>query len=161
MKKKFRAKLTGHGPKAAWIFFDVPFDVAKIFGTKARVPVVGALNGVPFQNSLMPNGDDTHSMHVTKVLMAKAGAKTGDTVAVVLERDETMRTVTPPADLLVALAAQPHLEKTFLQFSYSHQKELVDWMVAAKKPETRERRIQKALAMLAEKTTLKKAVAKN
>ena len=156
MKKKFQAQLTGHGPKAAWVFFDVPFAVAKVFGTKARVPVVGTLNGAPFQNSLLPNGDGTHSMHVKKELLARAKAKTGDTVTVVLERDATTRTVAPPADLLLTLVAQPHLEKTFWQFSHSHQKELVDWIVAAKKTETRERRIQKALKMLAEKSAAKK-----
>lgn len=151
MKHKFKAKLTGHGPKLAWVYMDIPAAVTKSFGTKARVPVVGTLNGAPFQNSLMPDGDGAHWMHVKKELQAQAKAGPGDSVSVVLERDDSVRKVKPPADLVRALAAQPALKKTFSNFPYSHQKEIVDWIVEAKKPETRERRIVKAMAMLAAK----------
>jgi uncharacterized protein YdeI (YjbR/CyaY-like superfamily) len=90
-------------------------------------------------------------MHVKKELQAQANAGPGDSVSVVLERDGSVRKVKPPADLVRALAAQPALKKSFSLLPYSHQKEIVDWIVAAKKSETRERRVNKAITMLAAK----------
>lgn len=60
--KAFKTRLTARGPGDAWTFLEMPFSVEKEFGTKARVAVVGTMNGFAFQNSLMPNNDGTHSM---------------------------------------------------------------------------------------------------
>ena len=48
-----------------------------------------------------------------------------------------------------ALAGNPPLAETFVKLAYSQQKEVIDWLVAAKKPETRARRVQKTLEMVA------------
>ena len=50
---KFKVKLEGvtSGEVAA---LSAPFDVEKTFGTPARVPVRGTINGFPFRSSLMP-----------------------------------------------------------------------------------------------------------
>jgi hypothetical protein len=98
MKQKFEAKLQGKGPGDAWTFLRIPFDVQKAFGSKARVPVAGTINGFPFRNSLMPEGDVTHSMMVNKELQKGARAGAGDTVAVVIELDQTPRTIAIPED---------------------------------------------------------------
>jgi hypothetical protein len=70
MPKRFSAQLIGRGPNGAWTFLAVPFDVAATFGSRARVAVRGTINGAPFRNSLLPNGDGTHSMPVNKDLRA-------------------------------------------------------------------------------------------
>jgi hypothetical protein len=57
--------------------------VQKAFGTKARVPVVGTINGFSFRNSLMPEGNGTHSMIANKELQKGAKATAGDTVVAV------------------------------------------------------------------------------
>ncbi|TRZ56589.1 MAG: DUF1905 domain-containing protein [Rhodocyclaceae bacterium] len=80
MKQRFDAELVGRGPKGAWTFLPIPFNVQAVFGSKAGVPVAGTLNGFAFRNSLLPNGDGTHSMAVNKELQAWANAKAGDTV---------------------------------------------------------------------------------
>jgi uncharacterized protein YdeI (YjbR/CyaY-like superfamily) len=69
-------------------------------------------------------------------------------VKVVMEPDTAERTVTVPPYLKKALAATAQ-DKTFAALSYSHRKELVDWIAQAKKPETRANRIEKCIAMLA------------
>jgi hypothetical protein len=151
MPKRFKAKLTGRGPNGAWTFLPIPFDVEAVFGSKARLAVAGTLNGFAFRNSLLPNGDGTHSMPVNKELQTGANAKAGDTVAVVMDLDDAPRTVSVPEDLQAALDNAEPLKETFSKLSYSHQKEFVDWIVEAKKPETRARRVEKALEMLAKK----------
>jgi hypothetical protein len=151
MKQQFQAQITGRGPNSAWIQMDIPFDVQKAFGSKGVVPVTGAINRVTYRNSLKPNGDGTHYMHINKELLAEIGVKVGDTVKVTMEKDLAPRTVEIPADLQSALKPEPGLAKAFAGLSYSHQKEFVDWIVQAKKPETRSRRVAKALEMVAAK----------
>ena len=78
--KSFKTRLIARGPGGAWTHLDIPFSVEKEFGTKARVPVAGTLNGFAFRTSLMPNGDGTHSMAVNKAMQAGAKAVAGDLV---------------------------------------------------------------------------------
>ena len=155
MKKTFKATITGRGPNGAWTQLDIPFNVPEAFGSKGLVPVAGALNKFPFRNSLKPNGDGTHYMHINKELLAGAKVQVGDTVTVVMDRDTKPRTVTMPVDLKSTLASLPDLAKIFAELSYSHQKEFVDWIEEARKPETRGRRLEKTRALLAAKKTPK------
>lgn len=150
MKQKFEAKLQGKGPGNAWTFLPIPFDVQKAFGSKARVPVMGTINGFPFRNSLMPEGDGTHSMMVNKELQKGAKAGAGDTVAVVIEPDQAPRTIAIPDDLKTLLAKHRPAETAFTKLAYSHKKEFLDWITSAKKPETRAKRLEKTIEMLAE-----------
>src|SRR4029077_19036486 len=94
---KFKVKLEGvtSGEVAA---LSAPFDVEKAFGTRARVPVRGAINGFPFRSSLMPMGG-CHRMVVNKAVRDGAGVKAGDTVSVAMERDEGERTIARPPQL--------------------------------------------------------------
>ena len=155
MKQTFRAKITGRGPNSAWTQLDIPFDVLQAFGSKAMVPVRGTLNDFPFRNSLKPNGDGTHYMHVNKALLAGAGVQVGAMVTVVMDLDKTPRTVTVPDDLRSALAKAPSLENIFDQLAYSHRKEFVDWIEQARRPETRTTRVAKTLELLAARKTPK------
>ena len=104
MPQKFKAELIGRGPGGAWVFLPIPFNVEKVFGTKARVAVKGTMNGFPFRNSLMPEGDGTHSMMVSKELRKGAQAEIGDTVKVEMELDTAARVVAVPADLKSAFS---------------------------------------------------------
>jgi Bacteriocin-protection, YdeI or OmpD-Associated/Domain of unknown function (DUF1905) len=148
MKQKFDAKLQGRGPGNAWTCLPIPFDVEKAFGSKARVSVVGTINGFPFRNSLMPEGDGTHSMMVNKELQKGAKATAGHTVAVVIELDKMPRSVTVPDDLKVILAKHKPAETAFTKLAYSHKKAFLDWIDSAKKPETRAKRLKETIEML-------------
>jgi hypothetical protein len=152
MKQTFSIRIIGRGPGQAWAHLPIPFSVEKAFSSKARVAVRGTINGVAFRSSIMPRGDGTHYMAVNQTLRAAAAAGIGDQVKVVMEPDTAARTVTVPAYLSKALRAAG-LDKVFGAESYSHRKELVDWIAQAKKPETRARRLEKCLKMLAERKT--------
>jgi Domain of unknown function (DUF1905)/Bacteriocin-protection, YdeI or OmpD-Associated len=146
--KKFKTWLTARGPGGAWTYLKVPFSVEKAFGTKARVAVAGTINGFAFQNSLMPNGDGTHSMMVSKVVQTGAGARAGDVVKVTIAVDHSERAVTVPPELKRALAANKVAARAFKNLSYSHRKEFAEWIGTAKREETRTRRARKAPAMI-------------
>jgi hypothetical protein len=146
--KHFKTQLTSRGPGGAWTFLEVPFSVEKAFGTKARVAVAGTMNGFAFQNSLMPNGDGTHSMMVSKALQAGAKASAGDIVAVAMDVDRSERVVDIPPELKRALSRSKAAAVAFKALSYSHRKEFADWIATAKREETRVSRAEKSIAMV-------------
>jgi hypothetical protein len=144
----FKAELVGRGPGGAWTYLAIPFSVLEVFGRKGQVPVRATINGFTFRNSLMPR-QGIHILGVGKDILEGAGAATGDTVQVELALDDAPRTVDVPADLKAALGKAGAQAKAFAALSFSHKTEYVDWIESAKKPETRLRRVEKTLEMLA------------
>ncbi len=152
MKQHYKSRLVAHGPNGAWTFLKIPFNVEKTFGSKAQVRVAGTLNGFAFRSSLMPLGDGTHRMAVSKLLQAGAKAGAGSVVAVTMDIDRKERVVVVPVELKRALAKNKKVAKAFAALSYSHRKELADWVGAAKQVETRLRRAKKAVPHVLAKT---------
>jgi hypothetical protein len=72
-KLKFKIKLDGMESSAV-AALSAPFDVEETFGTRARVPVKGTINGFPFRSSLMPMGG-CHRMVVNKAMRDGVPAK--------------------------------------------------------------------------------------
>lgn len=143
----FSVKLLG--PESGGIcFFEFPYDVLETFGTRARVPVSGTVNGFPFRSSLSPMGAACHVMPINAELRAGAGCRDGDVVKVVLDRDTAPRTVDVPPDLARAMKKSGAAAALWGTLSYTHQKEYAQWITEAKKPETRERRVTQAIAMM-------------
>lgn len=152
----FSSRLIRPEGTGTWTYLDVPFDVEQAFGSRSQVKVKGTVNGVSYRGTLMPHGNGTHYMVVNQSLRESAGVQAGDTVDVEMEQDKEARTVDVPDDLRAALqAAAPSLLEPFLQLSYSHEKEYIDWIESAKKAETRARRIEKAVELLKEGKRLK------
>ena len=146
-EQKFEAVLTARGPKGAWTYLQIPFDVDAVFGGRGMVKVTGTMNGFGFRTSLMPNGDGTHHLVVTKEMMAGAGVGQGETARLTLERDTAPRVVAVPEDLKARLAGD--VAEVFERLSYSHKKEYVTWIESAKRAETRARRVEQTLEKLA------------
>jgi hypothetical protein len=147
MKKlKFKVKLEGvtSGEVAA---LSAPFDVKETFGTRARVPVRGTINGFPFRSSLMPMGG-CHRMVVNKTIRAGAGVRAGDTVSVEMERDEAPRTVDPPALLKKELAKSKIAQANWEKRSFTNKKEMARAILEVKLQETRARRLAKVMDVL-------------
>lgn len=57
-----------------------------------------------------------------------------------VDRDESKRGVRIPPELESALYADPAAAAAFAKLSFSHQREHINYVAEAKKPETRERR---------------------
>ena len=150
MQQEFDATLTAKGPGGAWTFLPIPFDVQAVFGSKGRVAVAGTINGFAFRNSVLPEGDGTHSMMVGKPLQAGADAKAGDVVHVVMRRDDEERSVEVPEDFAAALDSHAQAGTVFTTLTPAQKKEYVEWIVSAKQASTRAGRIEKALLSLAE-----------
>jgi len=149
-KEKLRFKVKIEGREAGAVAaITPPVDVPEIFGTRARVPVRGTINGFPFRSSLMPMGG-CHMMPVNRTLREGAGVKPGDTVEVVMERDEEERTVEAPPILKKALARSKAARANWEKLAFTHKKEMVVWIEGAKQEETRARRLAKVVQVLEE-----------
>jgi hypothetical protein len=147
MKKlEFKVKLDGM-ERSSVAALNAPFSVEKVFGTKARVPVRGTINGFPFRSSLMPMGG-CHRMVVNKSIRDGAGVNAGDTVAVVMERDEDERVVEVPLALKKAMARNRTAQNKWKALSYTHRKEMAISIRDAKQEETRQRRLAKVMEVL-------------
>ena len=77
-----------------------------------------------------------------------AGVAAGDEVEVGIELDTAERTVEVPADLGAALDAATGARAAFDALSFSRQRERVQSVESAKKPETRQRRVEKIVGEL-------------
>jgi hypothetical protein len=147
-KQKFRAVVeTDRASKQGGCWVTVPFDAPDVFGTKARVPVYVTINKQPYRGSIVPMGG-RHFLGVPKALRVAAKIEAGDTVEVVMERDTKPRVVVPPPDMVRALEASKAAQAAWDRLSYTHRKEHVRAIEEAKRPETRQRRIEKAVEML-------------
>lgn len=124
-----------------------PHDVKAEFGTGGQVPIKVTFDGVPYTGTMVKYGRPEHMIPVMKDIRAKLGKGPGDTVSVVLVRDETVRTVEIPPEFKAKMKKEGLLE-FFESLSYTHRKEYVRWITEAKKEETRVARAAKAIAML-------------
>jgi Bacteriocin-protection, YdeI or OmpD-Associated/Domain of unknown function (DUF1905) len=146
--KRFRALIRrDEGSEVCAI--DIPFDVEKSFGVRGRVPVRGTLNGAPFRASVLRMGGDRHFMVVNRKLREASGVSGGETVPVTLELDTEPRVIEPPADFARSLKDNKDARATWDKLSYTHRREHVEHIEDAKKPETRQRRIEKSIQLLA------------
>lgn len=142
---KFRAVIEDPGEGGA--FVTVPFDVEKTFGKK-RVKIIATIDGEPYRGSLVRMGSESHLLIILKEIREKIGKTFGDEVEIVVEEDVEPRVVEIPHDLQAVLESNPKAGEFFHKLSYTHQKEYVDWILEAKRPETRQRRIIQAVEML-------------
>jgi Bacteriocin-protection, YdeI or OmpD-Associated/Domain of unknown function (DUF1905) len=127
----------------------IPFDVEKTFGGRNRVPVRGTINGAPFRSSVFRMGGDCHFMVVNRQMREAAGLSGGETVPVTMERDTEPRTIEPPTDFARALKGNKDAQATWDKLSYTHRREHVEHIEEAKRPDTRQRRIENSIRLLA------------
>ena len=146
MKKyKFKAKIEANDGGGAFVLF--PYDTVKEFGTKGTVPVNATFHGVPYSGSLMSCGRPFHMLGILKNIREQTGKGPGDTIEVVVWKDEKVRTVEVPPPF-EAWMKKEGLLPFFEALSYTHRKEYCRWVTEAKKEETRSKRLAKAIAML-------------
>ena len=150
--KRFRYKLEAEGDGGNLAAIRPPFDVKEVFG-KLRVPVCGTINGHPYRTTICHMGGESF-IGISKALREAAGVNIGDIVEVTMQLDTAERTVEVPDDLIALLKTNPQAEERFESSSYTHRKEFVQWITSAKRPETRESRLQRTVEMLLKKQHL-------
>jgi len=152
-------RFTGHiGTEDDGFFILIPFDVKEAFG-KARPPVRVTVGDVTFRTTVSVYGGRS-LIGLRREIREAAGVKTGDRVPIIVTLDTDERTVDPPADLKRAFGKNSAAKRGWESLSFTHKLEHARAIEDAKKPETRERRVAKALEMLADRGAEKPAKAK-
>jgi Bacteriocin-protection, YdeI or OmpD-Associated/Domain of unknown function (DUF1905) len=142
--ERFTAILGGEAGERPIV--EVPFDVRERFG-RARAPVRGTVDGADFRTTVAVYGG-RYYLGFNKDVRDRAGISIGDEVEVALELDREARTVEVPPPLAAALEADSAAKAAFEDLSYTHRNEYARWIAEAKRDETRDRRVKKAVAML-------------
>ena len=143
---RFRVKLDGQESSSV-ASLTPPFDVRETFGTKARVPVRGTINGFPFRSSLMPMGG-CHFMVVNRTIRDGANVKAGDIVDVVMQRDQEERTIDTPVEVEKELKKSKAARERWEKLGFTHKKEMTVSIREAKQEETKKRRLTKIMNVL-------------
>lgn len=141
----FTTVLQLNGKSATGI--EVPDEVVAELGSGKRPAVVVTINGYVYRSTVARMGG-VFMLPVSAEVRAGAGVAAGDEVDVGIELDTEPRTVTVPADLAAALDAEAGLRQAWDALSYTNRREHVRAVEEAKAAQTRQRRIDKAIAML-------------
>ena len=137
--KTFKTTIVREG---SMCFVPLTFDPKAVFG-RVRAPVKVTLNGYTYRSTIAAMGGPP-CIPLRKSNREAAGLQGGETLEVRLDLDTAAREVVPPADFVKALKATPGAWERWRELSYSHQREHVESIEGAKKPETRARRVARA-----------------
>ena len=107
------------------------------------------INGHTYRSTVAAYGD-VSMLPLSAENREAAGVKAGDEIEVDLELDTAPRVVEVPDDFAAAIAADPAAAAFWPTISYSNQRWHVLSIDGAKTPETRQRRIDKSVALLRE-----------
>lgn len=124
----------------------IDFDQRAVFG-RTRPPVVVEVGGHRYRSTIAIMSGTTF-VPLRRSNREAAGVQRGDVVEVTLTLDIAPRTVELPEGLADALYAAG-VRLGWARLSYSAQREQVEAIESAKRPETREKRIAAAIALAA------------
>ena len=144
---QFNAIVEQSGKTATGI--TVPAEIVEALGGGRKPAVSVTINGHTYRSSIASMGGE-FKIPVSAEIREAAGVKAGDDVAVEVALDTAPREVAVPPDFAAALAAEPAAQTTFDRISYSEKRWFVLGIEDAKTPETRQRRIDKAIERLRE-----------
>jgi hypothetical protein len=126
---------------------EIPPEVVEALGDGKRPRVVITINGHSWKSRVaIMRG--RYLLGLSNANRQAAGVVTGDEVEVDVEFDAEPPVVAEPADFARALDADPVARAAYDRLAYSHKREHVRAIETAKRPETRLRRIEQAVAML-------------
>jgi hypothetical protein len=142
---RFRATLELGGKTATGI--RVPDDVVAAIGAGKRPPVTVTINGYTYRSTIAVMGG-AFMLPVSAEHRDGAGVAAGDEVDVDLELDTAPREVALPEDLASVINSDDQAWQFFEGLSPSYKKAYVTWIESAKKAETRQSRLDKAVSLL-------------
>ena len=143
---RFRTTVELGGKTATGIA--VPDEVVEELGSGKRPAVTVTINSHTYRSTVATMGG-RFMLPLSAENRQGAGVVAGDEVEVEVTLDTAPREISVPDDLAAALADAPEAKAFFESLSYSRQRRWVLQIEAAKKPETRQRRVADTVAKLA------------
>ena len=145
--RNFRAKIYKIGVNRC---VDTPERVSRALGSEKYIPVKGHVEDMAIRSTLVPRGDGKHRLFIHSRIWRKLGVDTGDTISVSLERDRALRDVELPEDIANALRQHRDAQTAFDALTTAMRRSFVAFILEAKKPETRKKRVQQGIKRIIE-----------
>jgi hypothetical protein len=124
---------------------EIPEGVSSSIGRRGPVPIVATLDkAVEIQASLVPMGGGRHRLQLNARTRDELDIQPGDRVRVVLSVPEKAPSLPMPSELALALR-EADLQPTLSGFPVGKQNHIILWIEEAARPETREKRVAKAI----------------
>jgi uncharacterized protein YdeI (YjbR/CyaY-like superfamily) len=98
------------------------------------------INGVELRTTIAVYGGRS-LIGLRREIREAAHINLGETIELAVELDTSARVVELPEDLAAVLAADPDASRVFEGLSFTNRKEYVGWVLQARTPATRQRRI--------------------
>lgn len=125
----------------------VPDEVVDALARGKRPPVRVTVGGHTYRSTIAVMSG-AYFLPLSAENRAAAAVSAGDEVDVDVELDDEPRVIEVPPDLAAALATDAAAKRFFDGLSYSQQRWFTLSVEGAKKPETRQRRVDKAMELL-------------
>jgi Domain of unknown function (DUF1905)/Bacteriocin-protection, YdeI or OmpD-Associated len=149
MAQTFRATLLLEGKTATGV--QVPAEVVEQLGSGRRPAVTVTLNGGhTYRSTVAPFADGIYMLPVAAEHRNAAGLTAGEEVEVTLELDTAPRDVDVPPELAAALDADAVAKAFFDGLSNSNKKVFTLSVSGTNNPETKTRRVEKAIGLMRE-----------
>lgn len=139
---KIRSEIELKGKTATG--FNIPEDAVLSFGSGKRPKVKVTINGYTYRSTIAPMSG-CYLIPLAAEHREAAGVAAGQTIEIDLELDTDPREVDLPKDFASELD-KSGLREVFDRLAFTHRKEHVRAIEEAKSAETRQRRIERALA---------------
>jgi uncharacterized protein YdeI (YjbR/CyaY-like superfamily) len=136
--------------RLGWTIVRLPFDAARLWGSRGALRVRGEMNGFEFRTSLFPNGRGGHYLLVNKKMQKGGGVRAGEEAEFKLEPDTKERPVVLPIELEKILKQEKQLRKLYNSFNDSIRRYVANEVASRKSPASRERRAEQVAEQLLE-----------
>ena len=114
---------------------------------KGSIPIRGAVNGKPYQQTLLKYSGDWR-LYINMTMLKNSPKRIGETIEITIAFDSSDRTIKPPTKLINALAANKAAKIVFENLSPSRQKEIVRYISNLKTEESIDRNVARAINFL-------------
>jgi hypothetical protein len=144
---KFRASIEQSGKTATGI--EVPAEIIESLGQGKRPPVTVTIGSYTYRTTVGVMGGRS-MVPLSAANRSAAAVVAGEEVEVDIALDSQPREVSVPADFADALSKDGAAQTAFDKMPFSHKQRWVLSITSARAPETRQRRIAKAIEAIRE-----------
>lgn len=122
---------------------DAPSETGEVFQRRGFIPIAGLVNGEAYRATLVPRGGGLHRLYLNGEIRKATRTDVESMIRVQLKLDKASRAIRTPSDVASVLRARPLAMTAFRKATPSRRREILRWIVSAKRPETRQSRIRR------------------
>lgn len=136
---------------------DVPEEISRALGGKGYISVVASTQGLAVRTTLVPAGNGQYRLFVDGKIRKKLGVDASNLIGIILWRDTKPNEISVPEDVAAALRKTHGARRAFENITPALRREFLRWVLNAKRPETRVKRIARAIPILIERAQKRRA----